>query len=488
MKILKFLAAFLMIIPLSGCFGDEPNNMAYVVALGIDKSQSSENYEITVQFARPTQISGGASEEGGTGGAGIVENIVIEAPNIYAGMNIANHVVSKKFSLYHTKLIVFSQELAREGIGDFIETMSKSDEIRPDTYLAVALGSANEYLSEVKPVVELNPSQYYQLSYDKNNAPGFPRCTLQNFYLVENTDCGDVALPIAGVIKSSGSQNGKSQGSENQSGESQNSESQNSESQGGKSQNSSSQNGKSQDNGSQDSKSQSSKSQSSKSSQKDGSGEGNTKKDALENTGNTTTPLNESGFEYKIKNYIAGEVGVKEKNKSETMGMAVFSGKQMAGVMGGIDALIYNILKGEYRGSYVTFHAGNNSDVPVTVRMIQTQRPLIKINTDNKRIDIKLHLEADLYSLSTEYMLENNLDNFENTAKEEIDRACTDFIDYTRNVYKSDVLCLGMSAKKKFMTNKDFNDYNWREKFGEYDIYVDSDFKVRRTGFTMREK
>ena len=41
---------------LTGCTGKEPNEIAYVVALGID-STDDDNYKITIQYANTTQIS-----------------------------------------------------------------------------------------------------------------------------------------------------------------------------------------------------------------------------------------------------------------------------------------------------------------------------------------------------------------------------------------------------------------------------------------------
>lgn len=439
MKFLKLLIALSLIMPLSGCFGNEPNDVAYIVALGFDKSENNSNYEITIQFAKPTQISGGAAEEGGKGGPDIIENVVVEAPNIYAGINTANHIVSKKFSLFHTKLFVFSYELAQEGVEDLLETMSRSEEIRPDVYIAVSLGKANEYLEEVKPVVELNPAKYYQLTFDKNDSDGFPRCTLQDFYFLENIDYCDVAVPLAGTAKSSGNSGGESDKQSSQGQEGQESESQS---------------------------------------------EDTDKK----NQNQSMASLNESGFEYKIRNYIAGQVAIQEKNKSETMGMAVFSGKKMVGVLGGIDSVIYNLLKGEYRGSYITFYERESSDVPVTVKMSQYRKPVTKINKDEKKINIKLYLESDFYSLSSDYVLEKDIENFEKTAKEEINTACSEFVKKVRDEFDSDILGLGLKAKGTFLTNKSFEEYDWRKEFKDYEISVDCDFRVRRTGLTIREK
>lgn len=437
MKILKLLLVLACVFPLSGCFGNEPNEVAYIVALGFDKAENETDYKITIQFAKPTQISGGASEEGGKGSSDIIENITVEAPNIYAGLNVANHVMSKKFSLFHTKLFVFSEEIARNGVEDLLETMARSEEIRSDIYIAVALGEANKYLMEVKPVVELNPARYYQLTYDKTDAAGFPRCTLQDFYFLGNLNYCDVAVPLAGVIeeKSSGGQkNGGSQGKG-----------------------------------------------SSQSDSNEGQGEGQ------KNENEKKAPVNESGFEYKTKDYIAGEVAVLKENKTETMGMAIFRDKKMVGKLGSRESVLYNILKGEYRGSYMTFHESGNSDMPVTVKMSQYKKPSVKVDRKNEKISVKLYLESDFYSLSSDYALEQDIAGFEKSAKEEIENACMDFITKTRDEMGTDILAVGIKAKRAFLTNKEFDEYNWREKFPQYEVSVEAKVRVRRTGLKVRE-
>ena len=199
---------------LTGCTGKEPNEIAYVVALGID-STDDDNYKITIQYANTTQISGGASESGGKAGSEIVDNVTIEAPNIYAGVGLANNIVSKSFSMSHAKLIVFSKEIAEKGVKDMIETLVRSEEIRPDVFIAVANTTANDYLTSVNPEMEVNPAQYYQLIYQKNQLVGIPDGQLREFFTGLYTDNYDSIFPVAGVIEGSGgnSQNEGSEGS-----------------------------------------------------------------------------------------------------------------------------------------------------------------------------------------------------------------------------------------------------------------------------------
>ena len=77
MKLFRLLPAAALVMLLTAC--EEPDNMAYITALGINKSD--EGYYYTIQFAQPTQISGGASEKGGSGG-NIVKNMTVEAPTL----------------------------------------------------------------------------------------------------------------------------------------------------------------------------------------------------------------------------------------------------------------------------------------------------------------------------------------------------------------------------------------------------------------------
>ena len=214
-NIIILLAAAVL---LCSCGGNEPNDSAFVVALGFDKSLTNEqNYKVTIQFARVSQISGGTSEEGGKAGAEIVQNITVDAPDIYAAINTANHIVSKKFSLSHSKLIVFSREIAENGIGGIVDTVIRSDEIKPDVFIAVA-ENAYEYLSEVKPVVEVNPAKYYQLVYGENESGGIPKTNLLKFYFSKEQDDISSVLPLAGISEAEASE-GEQKLSENKANE-----------------------------------------------------------------------------------------------------------------------------------------------------------------------------------------------------------------------------------------------------------------------------
>lgn len=193
----------------------EPNELAYIVALGIDKSADMA-YAITLQIANPMEISGGASEKGGEGGKETISNLTVDAPTVFSAVNIANHLYSKELSLAHTKLIVFSEEIAEnEGLKEFCEAFARNEELRPNTFLSVVKGEAKEYLEEIQPTNEVNPVQYYEVIYESDDNAYIAKNSCRNFYTYEMTPERENVLPLSAVKKDNqGTQNSNDGGFE----------------------------------------------------------------------------------------------------------------------------------------------------------------------------------------------------------------------------------------------------------------------------------
>lgn len=443
-------AAIILSLTLTGCVGKEPNEIAYIVALGIDMSEG-ENYEITIQYANPTEISGG--EEGGKAGSAIIENISVQAPNLYAAIGLANKIVSKTFYLSHARIIVVSQEVAEKGLRDITETFIRSDDLRPDIYLAVSLDGANEYLSAVKPAMEVNPAKYYQLVYDKNSFMGIPAGSAKDFFFGIETKNFDSFLPIAGVVGSGGEDK-----------ESQKSESSDAREEGGLSGAGADEKG-------------------------GGSSEGGGEESDLseENTKQSDAPENERGFEYKMKDYIGGQAAIELKNKSESMGSAIFEGDKMVGTIGSIEGQMFKLLMGDYKYSYITVFNKHTPDEPVTLKMIQGKKPHYDIDIENKKINVEMFLEGDVSSLPADYNIESDIEEFQNDSGKYIGEDCTRFMSDFIKTHDSDTFRLKERCKQKFLTNKSYDEFKESVNFKEYDVNVTVDFKIRRTGLVMRE-
>lgn len=421
MKKLGLLILMPLMLLLTSCVGEEPNDIAYVTALGIDKAESG--YLYTIQFANPTKISGGSSEEGGSGGD-IVENMTVEAPTIYSAVNNANSIVSKNFSMSHAKLIVVSEEVAADGLNGINDTLSRNDEIRPGVYIAVA-ENAGEYLEEVKPTIELNPSKYYQLTYENNNESSIPKNTALDFYFAcasENEDC---ILPLAGVAKAEE----KSEATNESSGESGGNES-------------------------------------------------------ITNESQEEAVKNEGGFESGTNDKLAGQAGVTITNKSEAMGIAIFKRDKFVGKMGSTEAEVYNILVGKFRDDYVTYYADSTPEIPITVKLEERTKPIYKIDIENKKIDIYVRLICELQSVSEKYSAEHSIDQIEKIISEMTDERAESFVSTVYNEMGVDPLGIRGKLKSKFLTIEEYEKYceNFKAEDWQFDIHTE--IKMKRTGMT----
>lgn len=457
----KFLILLILLPILSGCYyGKEPNDIAYVVAMGFDKGENG-NYNITIQYAKPTQISGGASEEGGKGGE-TLENMKVESPTVYGAINVGNQIISKQFSLAHAKLFIFSEEVAADGVGDILQVMSRSEEIRPDVYVAVARGKASEYLNQVKPTIEINPAKYYQLMFNGGTGT-VPKITSEQFYVYNTSRERDCAIPLAGVAKekeeSSGGGSGSSGGSGGESGSGGGSGSE-SGSGGGSG-------GESQGGG--------------------GSKESESNKEP-ENELQKQAPINSDIFQYGLKNYKAGEAAIEFSNKSEIMGSAVFRGDKYCGSIGSVETELYNILIGNYIDGYAVFKSESAGGRDVSIRMAMDHKPKISVDTsgDVPKIKINIDIDADFKSLPNGYIGEEDIPAFEKTASEALYNSESRFLERLRDEFQADIVGFGSYAKRNFASWKEYNEYNWQEKYkhAEFDLKVK--VKIRHTGLTMK--
>lgn len=416
--IIKLFVILTLPLVLTSCVGEEPNDIGFITALGIDKAEKGYNY--TVQFANPTKISGGASEEGGSGGD-IVENITVEAPTLYSAINNANSIISKDLSLAHAKLIVVSEEVAEKGLGGIADIIARNNEIRPDVYLAVA-EDAGEYLEGVKPVVELNPVKYYQLTYENKQGGPIPQNNASMFYMANTSKDRDCALPLAGIagIKEEG---GKTDA---------------------------------------------------------GSGQSGGDEQPSENKKNESAKRNESDFQKGTKDYLPGEAGVKVKNKSETMGLAVFNGYNYIGKLGSSDAYIYNILMGDINNSRATFYDSKSPDIPITMSLQEKRKPVFEIDRNRKHVKVKLMLEAELLSVPKKH--KNELSD--SMASNMISDSADDFLKRVYGEMGSDLLGIRGRLKGEFAANKSFNEYIKGFSPKDWTFEVDTELIIKRTGMT----
>ena len=151
-------------------------NLAFVVALGIDSSDSKE-IKVTFQFVNPPSTSEGSNQESK------VFQDTVDCNSIPNAINIMNSYLARKIDLSHCRNIVFSEEIAKNGISNYLYTLMNDVQVRPTSNIIVTTCSANEYIKNSKPSLETSITRYYDIFPNSGHYTGYvSNASIGNFY------------------------------------------------------------------------------------------------------------------------------------------------------------------------------------------------------------------------------------------------------------------------------------------------------------------
>ncbi|MCX7711176.1 MAG: Ger(x)C family spore germination protein [Clostridia bacterium] len=180
---------------LAGCSPDlvEIDEEVYALVLGADISANNK-IKITLQYPSYKGSGGGGSgsKSSGGGGGGSREEIgvyegniitTVEASSILEGINLLNTAVSRQISLTHCKLLVFSEELAKQGVEDYLAPMMRYRDMRRIMHVIVCKGKAESFIKENINTIGESESKAIELMATQSLNNGlFPRMTFIDFY------------------------------------------------------------------------------------------------------------------------------------------------------------------------------------------------------------------------------------------------------------------------------------------------------------------
>ncbi|HOJ12027.1 MAG TPA: hypothetical protein PK733_15755 [Clostridiales bacterium] len=196
-SLFKFLllvaACILLITSLTSCTDStEVNDMTYVIVVGIDKGIINK-WRLTVEFSTMKSNngnSGGQTSDGkngsSTGNASQNDytTVTVDAPSFFAGINIINTLVSRKLNFAHTKMIVISDEVAKDGLlGQFIAPIIRYRQMRRTSHVVISKGPAVEFVKACKLLIGKTLSTSIETIIEESQRSGFfPHVTLGRFY------------------------------------------------------------------------------------------------------------------------------------------------------------------------------------------------------------------------------------------------------------------------------------------------------------------
>ncbi|MCJ8007557.1 Ger(x)C family spore germination protein [Lederbergia wuyishanensis] len=222
-RIVSLFCLIVLVIPLlSGCWDSlDIEKRATVLAISIDKAkmdhgtehgsqeekqisnikghtseEDSHLIQLTAQIAVPGRIPLGPQIGGGGGeGQKPVWVLSVVGSSLDSAMTNLQQELSDKLFLGHLRVIILSEEIAKEGVGRFNDYLRRQSEVRRTAWMAVSKGKASSYMN-VAPELERVPALYLNATVENSVKLGkFPNNPVGAFWRIHASKGQDAFLP-----------------------------------------------------------------------------------------------------------------------------------------------------------------------------------------------------------------------------------------------------------------------------------------------------
>lgn len=151
-RIVHLIGLIFISLLLTGCWDKrEINELAIATAISIDKKD--DEYHVAAQVVLPTELS----MKGGMGSSPVT---LYEASgkSVNEAIRKLTQVSPRIIYLGHLRVVVISEELAKEGIATTVDFLSRGWELRSDFYVIVSKGRDAKEILNVQTSLEKIPS------------------------------------------------------------------------------------------------------------------------------------------------------------------------------------------------------------------------------------------------------------------------------------------------------------------------------------------
>ena len=394
-------------------------HLAYVLVLGIDKGEKAK-LKISTQFINVSSSSSGASSDS--------SQIVLtscEANSMFSGLNLLNSYIGKEINLAHCSVVVFSEEIAKEGISSEIYSLINNEEIRSSANIVVTNCKAYDYINNSKPNLENLTSKYFDTFDITSKLTGyFSNITLGDFFNNLSESNSDPIAVLGGLNSTARSEENKS--SSNYSEESSSSSnSGNSDNINGETSNSNS--------SSQDVKEQ--------------------EKQEIETNQN---------------NLVAGKSSIVGGRGTENLGLAIFSGDKYIGELTVWESICHSLITNSIDTCIISIDDPLFENEQLEIQLSPNKKSKIISNIENDiiNINVELNLTANIISLNSNINYEDTdtINKISAATQNRLNDELNKYFHKTTRKYNVDIDKYYLSILKYFPYQKNFDDFNYKEK------------------------
>ena len=188
-----FILTLLLIISTSNYYGIKGiDNLAYVVAIGLDVGDEEE-LKLSLQISVPNNGESGSSSSSQSSSV-VIDSI--ECPSINTGITLFNSYLGKEVNLSHCKVLVISEELAYDGIQEYLYTLTNDIEFRTDSNIIISKCDAKTYLEYSAPVLDKVSARYYEIAPSSSEYTGYTESITCNEFFSSITDSSSEPVAI----------------------------------------------------------------------------------------------------------------------------------------------------------------------------------------------------------------------------------------------------------------------------------------------------
>lgn len=189
-KILIAVFAAFIALGFMGCYdNNETDTLATVMAVGVDKSENEGIKSYTFAVADTAGFSGGSKGDGAS-----LVCFTSQGEDVDRAIRDLDTKISKKLSFSHLSALLFSDNIATDGMYDEVNYFEKKISVRPQTMIAITDIDAGEYLKSLKPTLEANPEKYFQSIFQRSSSY-VPNVSISDFTNAYHT-ASAVLVPV----------------------------------------------------------------------------------------------------------------------------------------------------------------------------------------------------------------------------------------------------------------------------------------------------
>lgn len=146
-KIILFFLLMVMLSPMltTGCWNRrEINELAFVLASGVDRDPATGKFIVTVQIAQPSELA--SAKEGKGGGTKPFEVYSATGQTVFDAVRNLAKQVPRRLMWSHSGMVIIGEQTARAGVLPLIDFFERDHDLRRTNWVIVSQGEAKKAL------------------------------------------------------------------------------------------------------------------------------------------------------------------------------------------------------------------------------------------------------------------------------------------------------------------------------------------------------